>query len=127
VQAFTHIVPSRYFVEALTAVVLKGTSVDVVWPDVGDACYVQRDSLCEKAPRPLGEAQDGSRGHKVIQPQFWGEKEPKWKCRRLELGLDSLSRAQKLGSCLATVLVGLAEEFLAVNGVETTPPEAVEP
>jgi ABC-2 type transport system permease protein len=35
VQAVTHIVPARYFVAALRAVVLKGTSVDVVWPQMG--------------------------------------------------------------------------------------------
>ena len=34
VQAITHIVPARYFVAALRAVVLKGTSVDVVWPQM---------------------------------------------------------------------------------------------
>lgn len=35
VQAVTHIVPARYFVAALRAVVLKGTNVDVVWPQMG--------------------------------------------------------------------------------------------
>jgi ABC-2 type transport system permease protein len=35
VQAVTHIVPARYFVAALRAVVLKGTSIDVVWPQMG--------------------------------------------------------------------------------------------
>jgi len=35
VQAITHIVPARYFVSALRAVVLKGTNVDVVWPQMG--------------------------------------------------------------------------------------------
>jgi ABC-2 type transport system permease protein len=28
-------VPARYFVAALRAVVLKGTNVDVVWPQMG--------------------------------------------------------------------------------------------
>ena len=35
VQAVTHVVPARYFVAALRAVVLKGASVDVVWPQMG--------------------------------------------------------------------------------------------
>ncbi|MGE0813147.1 MAG: ABC transporter permease [Vicinamibacterales bacterium] len=35
VQAITHIVPARYFVGALRAVVLKGTTIDVVWPQMG--------------------------------------------------------------------------------------------
>ncbi|MEZ5291203.1 MAG: ABC transporter permease [Vicinamibacterales bacterium] len=35
VQAVTHIVPARYFVAALRAVVLKGTAIDVVWPQMG--------------------------------------------------------------------------------------------
>ncbi len=35
VQAVTHVVPARYFVAALRAVVLKGTSVEVVWPQMG--------------------------------------------------------------------------------------------
>ena len=34
VQMVTHIVPARYFVAALRAVMLKGTSVDVVWPQM---------------------------------------------------------------------------------------------
>ncbi|HUU34213.1 MAG TPA: hypothetical protein VMW48_09115, partial [Vicinamibacterales bacterium] len=35
VQAITHIVPARYFVAALRAVVLKGAGADVVWPQMG--------------------------------------------------------------------------------------------
>lgn len=35
VQAITHIVPARYFVAALRSVVLKGTNIDVVWPQLG--------------------------------------------------------------------------------------------
>ena len=35
VQAITHVVPARYFVAALRAVVLKGAGVDVVWPQMG--------------------------------------------------------------------------------------------
>lgn len=35
IQVVTHIVPARYFVAALRSVVLKGASVDVVWPQMG--------------------------------------------------------------------------------------------
>lgn len=34
VQAITHIVPARYFVAALRAIVLKGTGIDVVWANL---------------------------------------------------------------------------------------------
>ena len=35
VQAITHVVPARYFVAALRAVVLKGAGFEVVWPQLG--------------------------------------------------------------------------------------------
>lgn len=35
VQAITHIVPARYFVAALRAIVLKGTGIAVVWTNLG--------------------------------------------------------------------------------------------
>lgn len=35
VQAITHIVPARYFVAALRAIVLKGTGIEVVWTNLG--------------------------------------------------------------------------------------------
>lgn len=34
VQAITHVVPARYFVAALRAIVLKGTNIDVVWSNL---------------------------------------------------------------------------------------------
>ncbi|MEZ5417467.1 MAG: ABC transporter permease [Vicinamibacterales bacterium] len=34
VQAITHIVPARYFVAALRAIVLKGTGIEVVWANL---------------------------------------------------------------------------------------------
>jgi ABC-2 type transport system permease protein len=35
VQVITHIVPARYFVSALRAIVLKGTNIEVVWTSLG--------------------------------------------------------------------------------------------
>jgi ABC-2 type transport system permease protein len=34
VQVVTHVVPARYFVAALRAIVLKGTQIDVVWTNL---------------------------------------------------------------------------------------------
>jgi ABC-2 type transport system permease protein len=34
IQAITHIVPARYFIVALRAVVLKGVGLDAFWPEL---------------------------------------------------------------------------------------------